>query len=249
MSYTAGDCYTGIKGLLMNRTVAEPIMLEAMRKAVLELTEDYKHPLLEATGPIVQLIAFQNLYAPNYFLQGGDANLDVSKVNSFFIYNDPYLPPGPTNNQTNAGYNLKFRSMDSFEVLINVPGIPQYWGRNNNQVYLGSMPDNTYSLYMRYQKQHPSSNTPNGFTAGTVIEMADTWQDILEYAVALRVAPQVNLANKKNELHTSLYGDQKFQTSGGIEGAPGLIFQRTSQRNRDQSTTTRRLRLRMGNVG
>ena len=101
---------------------------------------------------------------------------------------------------------------------------------------------------MRYQKQHPDTETPNGFDATTPIMMADEWQEILEYAAAIRLAPQVNLADKKNELHTSLYGDQKFQTSSGIEGAPGLIFQRTSQRNRDQATTTRRFRLRMGRV-
>ena len=112
-----------------------------------------------------------------------------------------------------------------------------------------TMPDDTYYLYMRYQKQHPSTETPDGFSAGTSILMADSWQEILEYAAAIRLAPQANLADKKTELHTSLYGDQKFQTSGGIEGAPGLIFQRTSQRNRDQQTTTRRMRLRMGNVG
>ena len=79
--------------------------------------------------------------------------------------------------------------------------------------------------------------------------MADTWQEVLEYAVAMRLAPQVNLADKKEELHEALYGDLKFQTSSGISGSPGLIFGRTTQNNRDQRNTTRRLRLRMGNVG
>jgi hypothetical protein len=248
MSFEAGDCYAGIQGLLMNRPVAETVVLEAIRKATLELTEDYKHPLLEVTGPLTNLVAYQNSYAPSFFLQTADAPLDVSKVNSFFIYNDPYVVPSNTNSETNAGYDLKFRSFDSIEVLLNIPGLPLYWSRNNNQILIGSMPDNTYVTYMRYQKQHPSSQTPNGFVATTSILMADSWQEILEYATALRLAPQLNLANKKAELHTALYGDQKFQTSGGIEGAPGLVFQRTSQRNRDQGTTTRRLRLRMGSV-
>jgi hypothetical protein len=243
------DCYPGIQGLLMNRTVSNGVMQESLRKAVLELVEDYKHPLLEATGPTVQLVVDQNSYPPNFFLNPGDANLDVSKVNSFFIYNSTYQVPSPNNSNTNAGYNLKFRSPDSFEVLMNVPGLPIYWSRNNNQILIGSMPDQAYYLYMRYQKQHPNTNTVGGFSTDTQqIFMADTWQEILEYAAAIRIAPQVNLANKKTELHTSLYGNQKFQTSGGIEGAPGLIFQRTSQRNRDQATTTRRLRLRMGKV-
>jgi len=229
MSFVAQDCTTGISGLLMNRTVASVVMMEAIRKAVLELTTDYKHPLLEDTGPITNLVAYQNNYTPSFFLQTLDAPLDLSKVNSFFIYNSGYAAPGPGNLVTNAGYDLKYRSVDSIEVLLNIP------------------------VFMRYQTQHPLTQTviddaPSAaaFSARQIM-MADEWMEIVEYAAAIRIAPQINLANKKTELHTSLYGDQKFQTSSGIEGAPGLIFQRTSQRNRDQSTTTRRFRLRMGN--
>jgi len=164
--------------------------------------------------------------------------------------------PSLSNLATNAGYDLKFRSPDSIEVLLNIPGLPMYWTRNNNLIYLASTPDNAYNCYMRYQTQHPLTQTviaPTDTVAAAAfaaqqIMMADEWQEILEYAAAIRIAPTVNLADKKTELHTSLYGDQKFQTSAGIEGAPGLIFQRTSQRNRDQGTTTRRMRLRMGSV-
>ena len=247
MSFKVQDCYPGIIALLMNRPVANATMKLALQKAVYELTEDYKHPLLEATGPTVNLVAFQNVYAPTYFLTAPDAakGLDIEKVNSFFIYNNPYLAPSLTNSQANAGYDLKFRSINDIEVLLNIPGIPLYWTRNNNQIYLGSMPDNTYNLYMRYQKEHPFS-VPIADT--DPILMANSWQDVVEYAAAMRCAQQLNLSTKTTELQARLYGDQKFQTSGGIEGAPGLIFQRTSQRNRDQSTTTRRLRLRMGSV-
>jgi hypothetical protein len=248
MSFTAGDCQAGIQGLLMNRPIQNIVLYEAIRKSVLELTESYKHPLLEATGPTVQLSTNVNVYDPDFFLNTEDAGLDVSMVNSFFIYETYYGPPSPDSSLTNSGYDLDFRSINSIEVLMNIPGIPIYWSRNNNQIYFGSMPDGRYYIYMRYQKQHPNTQTPGGFDSDTVIKMADSWQEILEYAAAIRLAPQVNLADKKTELHTSLYGDQKFQTSNGIEGAPGLIFQRTSQRNRDQLTTTRRLRIRMGRV-
>ena len=256
MSFRAIDCSAGVVALLMQRPVTLTVMMEAIRKALLELTTDYKHPLLEATGPIVSLVAFQNNYAPSFFLNTLDAPLDVTKVNSFFLFSDPYVAPSAVNLETNAGYELKFRSFDAMENLANIPGVPIYWTRNNNQIYLGSMPDNTYNCYMRYQKQHPLSQTviaPTDTATATAFSnqqmmMADEWQEILEYATALRLAPTVNLADKKTELHTSLYGDQKFQTSSGVEGAPGLIFQRTSQRNRDQGTTTRRMRLRMGSV-
>jgi hypothetical protein len=254
MSFLAGDCVAGITGLLMNRPVTTIVMMEAVRKALLELTTDYKHPLLEDTGPIVSLVAYQNSYTASFFLQASEAPLDVSKVNSFYLFNNPYTVPSLSNGSTNAGYDLKFRSPDTIEVLLNIPGLPLYWTRNNNLIYLASMPDNAYSCYMRYQTQHPLTQSvistlleTTTFSAQQVM-MADEWQEILEYAAAIRIAPQVNLADKRNELHTSLYGDQKFQTSSGIEGAPGLIFQRTSQRNRDQQTTTRRFRLRMGRV-
>jgi hypothetical protein len=248
MSFQCEDCFTGIQALLMNRPVQQALMLEELRKSVLEFTENYKHPLLEATGPTVQLTQDVYVYSPDFFMNAPDAGLDVSMVNSFFIFESYNGPPSPSSTLTNSGYNLKYRSIDAVEVLMNIPGIPVYWSRNNNQIYLGSIPDNSYYLYMRYQREHPLANTVNGFTSTTQILMADTWQEILEYACAMRVAPKVNLADKKTELHTSLYGDTKFQSSSGIEGAPGLIFQRTSQRNRDQATTTRRLRIRMGRV-
>jgi hypothetical protein len=238
----------------MNRTIAPIDMMEAMRQAVLELTSDWKHPLLEDTGPIKAFVAFQSSYAPSYFLNTAEAPLDVTKVNSFHIFNNPYVAPSLTNLVTNAGYDLKFRSFDSIEVLLNIPGLPMYWSRNNNQILIASMPNNTYNCYMRYQLQHPLTQTVISSTGlatafgAQQIMMADEWMEIVQRCTALRLAPQSNLADKAVELHTSLYGDQKFQTSGGIEGAPGLVFQRTSQRNRDQATTTRRFRLRMGSV-
>ena len=150
MSYTAGDLKPGVQGLLMNRTVDDTTFLEAVRKAVLEFTEDYKHPLLENTGPVVALTAFLATYSPNYFLQSRDANLDVNKVNSFFLYNNPYVVPSEATTETDSGYNLTFKSPDAIEVLLNIPGVPLYWSRNNNQILIGSMPDDSYNCYMRY---------------------------------------------------------------------------------------------------
>jgi hypothetical protein len=248
MSFECGDCYTGIQALLMNRPVTPVVMNEALRKAVLELTNNYKHPLLEATGPVVSFTPFVNNYQPNFFLNPADDGLDVMSINSFFIYNNPFIASSSSNGLTNSGYDLKFRSIDTLEVLLNIPGIPQYWTRQNNTLFFGSMPDNSYNTYARYQKQHPNSNEPNGFLTATQIMMADEWQETLEYAAALRVAPQVNLSNKRTELREALYGDTKFQATAGVSGSPGLIFGLTDQRNRDQATTTRRMRLRMGRV-
>lgn len=76
--------------------------------------------------------------------------------------------------------------------------------------------------------------------------MPDTWEDILEYATAQRLAQIYNLSDKATELNARLMGDQKFQETSGVEGQPGLIFRRTSDESRDQMTTVKRFRLRMG---
>jgi hypothetical protein len=99
---------------------------------------------------------------------------------------------------------------------------------------------------MRYQKEHPFPNRGTGSANNDPILFANSWQDIMEYAVAMRAARDLNLQAKANELYMALYGDQKFQISGGTEGSPGLIFMRTSQENRDQTTSTKSMRLRMG---
>jgi hypothetical protein len=99
---------------------------------------------------------------------------------------------------------------------------------------------------MRYQKEHPFPNQGGGAANTDPILFPNSWQDIVEYGVAMRAARDLNLQTKANEFYNALYGDAKFQLSGGIEGTPGLIFQRTSQERRDQTTTTKSMRLKMG---
>src|SRR5579863_6821421 len=211
MSFTVGDLYTPIQDLLMGRVVQDAKMAEAIRKGVLELTENYKFEGLQTSGPIVQLTAFQNPFAPGLFLSPADAGLDIKKFNSFFLFIDPYQVPSTVNIESNAGFGLTFRTIDRIEVLINIPGVPTYWTRHEGNIYFGSMPDNSYSCYARYQKQHPfpNANTPNA--GNDPILLPDSWQDICEYIGAMRTAQRYNLSGKATELHTRLYGDQKFQ--------------------------------------
>ena len=247
MSFAISVLQTGAVALLNGRQPSawNNTLAEYARKSVLELSENYKFPGLQVTGPVVQLIPLQAVYAPGYFLQIPDATLEVNKVNSFFIYNSPYASLSSANS-FNSGYNLKFRTINDIEVLINVPGLPIYWTRHEGDVWLGSVPDQAYYIYMRYQKENPFPNQGTGTANTDLIYMPNSWQDILEYSIAMRAARDLNLSTKANELFTALYGDAKFQTSGGIEGSPGLIFQRTSQENRDQTTSSKSMRIKMG---
>jgi len=239
------DLYPAIKRLLMNRPLTNAFMASYAQKGILEISENFKFQKLQTTGPVVQLTSMQANYDPQYFMKPTDAaqNNVINKINSFFIYLNYSTPI--TTLGSNTGYNLTFKTVDNIEVLINVPGVPIYWTRYNDQIWVGSIPDNAYYLYARYQREHPFSSP---VADNDPVYMPNSWQDILEYQSAMRGAQELNLSTKVSEFDARLNGDAKFQKSGGLEGSPGLIFQRTSQENRDQTTSRKSFRLKMGSV-
>jgi hypothetical protein len=255
MSFLVSDCYPGIQDNLMGRTVDQPRMAEAIRKTAIEFSENYKFPELQTSGPVVQLTIGVPNYDPLSFFGNsfdiagavGDNGADIiNKFNSIFLYSGPYYAPGdPAFTGTNSGYNLVFKTIDRLEVLLNIESMPTNWSRFDNQIWIAARPDKAYYCYARYQhaQAFPNRGTAN---AGTDrILFPNTWQEIVEYGAAQRLAQIYNLSTKVSELNQRLLGDSKFQLSDGVEGQPGLIFQRTSQEMRDQTTTTKRFRLRM----
>ena len=239
--YTAGSLQPRVSGLLQGRTLTDASFLIYMQDSVLELSEDYKFPGLQTTGPVVTLTPLVANYSPNFFMQSGDADLELNKVDSFFMFTNGYTTiSSPT--QQNTGFQLKFATINDIEVLINIPGLPTKWTRHENEIWLGSMPDQAYQCQMRYIHENPFPLDSDLDT----IYFPNTWKDILSYCIAMRAARDLNLAAKAAELFTALYGSSKFIISGGQEGTPGLIFQRTSQERRDQTTTTKSMRLKIG---
>ena len=243
------DLYPAIKRLLMGRAVSNANMAEYVRKGVLELTESYKFQGLQVPGPTVQFVVNQPNYPATYFMSPADASagISINAITSFWIYTDTSSPPGPPP-QNNSGYNLTYRTIDRLEVLLNIPGTPIYWSRWADQIWIGSTPSLAYYTYARYQKEHPFPNAGTPAAGSDTLFLPNSWQDILEYQSSMRGAQELNLSGKSSELQARLYGDEKFQRTGGLEGQPGLIFQRTSQENRDQSTSRKSFRLRMRSV-
>lgn len=250
--------FPAVKRLLVNRVVSQNFLCESIRKGILELTENFKFSQLQVTGPIVQFTPSTNFYNPNYFLNPTDANIEVNKINSFYLFLDTMSPPSlVAGNTTASGYNLTFRTIDVLETLLNILGVPVHWSRHEGNVWIAMCPDQAYYTYMRYQKEHPFPNagvpynpaSPMAPWAGTdTLYLPNSWQDICEYQSAMRAAQELNLSTKVSEFNSRLYGDQKFQKTGGLEGSPGLIFQRTSQENRDQTTSRKSFRLKMSSV-
>ncbi len=242
MAYTIASLAPRVSALLQGRPIASAMLIIYAQDSALELSENYKFPGLQTTGPVVNLIPLQAVYNPIYFLSSTDANnsVEINKVDSFFIYLNGYSPFS-NNNQSNPGMQLKFKTINDIEVLINTLGQPSAWTRHEENIWLGCCPDQAYSCYMRYIHENPF---PLGTSADSIY-FPNSWRDILSYSIAMRAARDFNLQSKANELFTALYGDSKFQISGGTDGTPGLIFQRTSQENRDQTTTTKSMRLRI----
>jgi hypothetical protein len=246
VGFTIGALSPGVAALLQGRTLYPNTLAEYARKTVLELSENYKFPLLQQDGPVVQLIPLQASYPTSFFLPpGAPAATEINTIESFFIFNSAYSPLTSVNS-TNSGYNLVFSTIDDVEVLINIPGIPIKWTRHSNLFWFGSVPDAAYSIYARIKIENLFLNAGTGNANNDVIGMPNSWQDIIEYATAMRIARDLNLSAKASELYNALNGDSAFQKSGGIEGTPGLIFQRTSQESRDQGTALKSVRLRMG---
>lgn len=241
MSFTVGTIQGTLPRLLAGRTLATTDMADWTRKSVLELTENYKFPQLQATGPLVQLTQFSaGPYAYNLFLQTGDAGLEIEKIDSFFLFYQVPAFPLDASNGENPGYPLFFRTIDVMEIEINTLGIPIHWTRHEGQIYFGFAPNQAYYLYARYRKEHPFSSPPQ---ASDPILMPNSWQDIVEYATAERAANELRLWDIAKGYHTAIYGDPLFERSGGTEGQPGLIFKRTSQEQQDKANTVIALRI------
>lgn len=240
MSYPISTLVPRVTTLLQGRTLVTNDFLNYVHDTVLELSEDYKFPGLQTSGPVVFLNALQPNYSPDFFLAPVDAGLELNKVDSFFIFTNGYTPITVATQQ-NTGFELKFKTINDITVLINVPGLPTNWTRHEGEIWLGCVPDQQYQIQMRYIHENPFANGDES----DAIFFPNTWKDILSYSIAMRAARDLNLQNKANELYTALYGSSKFIISGGQEGTPGLIFQRTSQERRDQTTTMKSMRLKI----
>ena len=241
-TYTVGSVYAAMPGYFSGRSISSAQCYEATRKAALELSENYKLPLLQGTGPTVTLTIGVNNYPYSLFQNPADAGLEINKFDSFFIY---YNGPPVAGSAENAGFPLKFKTINDLEILTNIQGLPTNWTRHEGVIYFAMCPDQIYYVYLRYQKEHPFPNAGTNNAGLDQLLFPNSWQDIIEYATAERLASAFDLTDRQARFHTMLYGDPKFQATGGTEGAPGLLFARTSQEQRDQTTTTKSMRLMM----
>ena len=247
-SYTVGTIYNNMPQYFSNRVIPQAACCEHVSKVCLELSENYKFPGLQGTGPTVNLTQYKaGPYTYDTFQNANDAGLEINKFDSFFIY---YQGSAPIANQANAGFEMTFKTINDLEILMNQLGPPSYWTRHEGKIYFAMQPDQTtYYVYLRYQKEHPFPNRSLNTAINDPILLPNSWQDVIEVCTAERLAKfNFNLNQRAADFYNMIYGDPKFRNTGGTEGSPGLIFARTSQEQRDQTTTTKQMRLKMRKI-
>lgn len=244
-NFTVGDLYQPIMDNCAGRTFPTTKMAAWIRKTVYELSKDYWFQGLQTTGPFINFTPGQSQYPPNFFMQAGDAGLDLTKVVSFFMYYEVgLLGSEVTAGGTHPGVSLRYKEIGSAENTMAIESFPSYWSRFNGQFFVSPNPMSEYLAFMRYQHENafPLAGTEN--EGDDVINLDNDWQDIVEYAASLRASNSIRLLDYSADFKTILYGDPLFRVSGGSKGQPGLIFRRVSQYERDSVTATRSIQIR-----
>jgi hypothetical protein len=240
MSFTVQTIINRLPSLLSGRQVAFTDAAEWTRKTVLELTEDYPFPALEVPGSQIALTAGQAIYSLNYFYPVSylsNEQTEINRIVSIFFFSNSSIAPLPLSSTgANPGYNLIYRTFDSIQIELNISGIPVHWSRFNDNYYITYVPNAIYYVQPSFQQEHPFPNAGTINAGNDPILMPNSWQDIVEYCTAARAAKELRLNDIERSYRVSVYGDPKFQLTGGTEGAPGLIFMRTSQNQRDQTS-------------
>ena len=209
-----------------------------IRDSLKEITANWPFEELRVIGPQVTLGPGRGYQGSNYmypvasFLNKGD---DVTLMEDPVIF----LTPGQavsvglvaTTSKVSA-YSMDYLTPKAIQTLLFQPGgVPFKYTRYGNMFWFGSQPGSNYNTYLPYQVRHPFND--ENLTASPV-RVPSEWHDIVAYAAAERGALAFRWNDQATYIHNILYGDPKYQQSGGEEGRPGLIAARILQPERDR---------------
>lgn len=228
---TINDLIPDVIDALQQRTDVASLVPKYLKRAIEEVTESYPFEELRRTGPTVQLTPNQAIYPLTFFLPSG---IDYSFLEALVVYVNP-----PTNT---SDFTLKYKTPKAIEPMLSpsTRGIPAFWTRFGINLHLGPVPALTYSMFARYQMKHPFPDD-NAALATAPLFIPSTWEEIVVYSAASRIAFIKRWSDQRQQLHDMLYGDPEFITSEGKKGRPGIIAARLFQVERDQKFDTRSL--------
>lgn len=229
---TINDLIPYVTDALQGRTDVAAIAPKYIKRAVQELCESNVFEELKITGPQVSLVAGQSSYPVSFFmLDSGD---DYVQIPSFALFID-----FPNNTVIQP---IKYKTVMALEPSLGsaTTGIPSRWTRYGANILLGPVPTQAFTVYMRYQMRHrfPQDESSLG---GVKLYIPDTWEEIVAYGAAERIAIVKRWNDQATYLHNVLWGDPASQQKDGTLGRPGLLGARTLQIERDQRHNSRQL--------
>lgn len=234
---TINDLVPEVIEALQNRTdVSKDLASRYLRRALQEVTESNPFEELRRTGPTVSLTANVAVYPVTKFLNTGD---DYSSPESFVIYVD-----FPNNTIVDS---IDYKTPKGIETMMApaTTGVPSRFTRYGTNFHFGPVPDKAYSVFLRYQVKHPFPSDTTALSGATLF-IPDSWEEIVIYSAAERIALVKRWNDQAKTLHDILYGDPEFNTSGGKQGRPGLLSARIFQAERDGRFNSRQFGIRVG---
>lgn len=229
---TINDLIPDVIDALQGRTDVASLVPRYARRAIQEITANNSFEELRRTGPTVTLTVGTAIYSASLFLNSAD---DYSYPEVFTIFVDP---PNNTTFDT-----LKYKTPIAITPLTSpaTKGTPGWWSRFGPSFFFGPNPDNTYSVFLRYQVKHPFTPDVTSLGSSTLF-LPDDWEEIVVYATAERIALVKRWNDQVDMIHKILWGDPAAGTSvDGTMARPGLVKARQLQVERDQKFNTRNL--------
>lgn len=229
---TINDLVPYVIDALQGRTDVSTIAPRYIKRAVQEVCESNPFEELKITGPQVSLSVGVPSYPVSFFMV--DKGDDYVQIPSFNIFVDF---PGNTVIST-----MQYKTVMALDPMTGsaTQGLPSRWTRYGASIVLGPNPVNPYTVFMRYQLRHPFPADESAL-GGWPLRIPDTWEEIVAYAAAERIAIVKRWNDQAQFLHDILYGDPEARTSQGKMGRPGLIQARLLQIERDQQHSSRQL--------
>jgi hypothetical protein len=231
------DLVPEVVNALQQRTDVASIAPLYIMRAIQEITESTEFEELRTTGPTVTLTANQADYPVTMFLNPGD---DYTSPEVMTLYIDY-----PTNSVKTL---LAYKTPAAIEIMTSqaTQGVPGKFTRFGTNFRFGPTPYLPFSVFLRYQRRHPfPSSTDAVAIGGQRIHVPDTWEEIIVYTAALRIAIVKRWTDQAKTFHDILYGDPEYMASQGKLGRPGILAARILQAERDGRFNSRQLMVRV----
>jgi hypothetical protein len=225
------DLTLEVVNALQGRTDVANLVPLYMKRTLQDVTDNYPFEELRTTGPLASLTAKQSTYSASLFLNPGD---DYTIHSSFALFVDF---PANTVKQV-----VRYKTPAAIEVMTSPAtlGIPARWTRYGGSIFMGPTPDKAYQVLFRYQKRYQFQDDNLGLTP---ILVTDSWEEIIIYSCAMRIALVKRWNDQVAALHQILYGDPEYQSSEGKRGRPGLLSAKLFQQEKDEQMSSRSLQV------